>query len=40
MPWFAPSFNIAPESVQRVVRLNRDAGKREFALLRWGLFPF
>jgi putative SOS response-associated peptidase YedK len=40
MPWFAPSFNVAPQSVQPVVRLNRDTGKREFALLRWGLIPF
>jgi putative SOS response-associated peptidase YedK len=40
MPWFAPSFNVAPQSVQPVVRLNRDSGDREFALLRWGLVPF
>jgi putative SOS response-associated peptidase YedK len=40
MPGFAPSYNIAPQSAQPVVRLNRDAGKREFALLRWGLVPF
>ncbi|MHB1954886.1 MAG: SOS response-associated peptidase [Sulfobacillus sp.] len=40
MPWFTPSFNAAPQSVQPVVRLNRDTGKREFALLRWGLVPF
>jgi putative SOS response-associated peptidase YedK len=39
MPWFAPSFNVAPQSVQPVVRLNRDAGNREFALMRWGLVP-
>ena len=40
MPWFAPTYNAAPQSVQPVVRLNRDSGKREFALLRWGLVPF
>jgi len=40
MPWFAPSFNAAPQSTQPVVRLNRDTGNREFALLRWGLVPF
>jgi putative SOS response-associated peptidase YedK len=40
MPWFAPSYNAAPQSVQPVVRLNRDSGDREFALLRWGLVPF
>jgi putative SOS response-associated peptidase YedK len=40
MPWFAPSYNVAPQSVQPVVRLNRDSGRREFSLLRWGLVPF
>jgi putative SOS response-associated peptidase YedK len=40
MPWFAPSYNAAPQSVQPVVRLNRDTGNREFAQLRWGLVPF
>jgi len=40
MPWFAPTFNAVPQSVQPVVRLNRDSGNREFALLRWGLVPF
>jgi putative SOS response-associated peptidase YedK len=40
MPWFAPSYNVAPQSVQPVVRLNRDSGHREFAQMRWGLVPF
>jgi putative SOS response-associated peptidase YedK len=40
MPWFAPSYNVAPQSVQPIVRLNRDSGQREFALQRWGLIPF
>jgi putative SOS response-associated peptidase YedK len=40
MPWFAPTYNAAPQSVQPVVRVNRDSGKREFAQLRWGLVPF
>ena len=40
MPWFAPSYNVAPQSVQPVVRLDRDTGNREFALMRWGLVPF
>ena len=39
MPWFAPSFNVAPQSVQPVLRLSRDTGNREFALMRWGLVP-
>lgn len=40
MPWFAPSYNVAPQSTQPVVRLGRDTGRREMALLRWGLVPF
>ena len=40
MPFFAPDFNAAPQSVQPVVRLNAATGKREFALMRWGLVPF
>jgi len=40
MPWFAPTYNAAPQSVQPVLRLNRDSGQREFAPLRWGLVPF
>jgi putative SOS response-associated peptidase YedK len=39
-PPFAPSYNVAPQSVQPVVRLGRDDSKPEFALLRWGLVPF
>lgn len=39
MPWFVPSYNIAPQSTQPVVRLGRDSGQREVALLRWGLVP-
>ncbi|MGB6191293.1 MAG: SOS response-associated peptidase [Terracidiphilus sp.] len=39
MPWFEPTFNAAPQSVQPVVRLGRDSASREFALLRWGLVP-
>jgi putative SOS response-associated peptidase YedK len=40
MPWFAPSYNVAPQSTQPVVRLGRDSLRREMALLRWGLVPF
>lgn len=40
MPGFATSYNVAPQSVQPVVRLSRDTKRREFALLRWGLVPF
>ena len=39
-PEFAPSYNVAPQSVQPIVRLVSDGGQREFALLRWGLVPY
>ncbi len=39
-PPFAASYNVAPQSVQPVVRLGRDDAEPEFALLRWGLVPF
>jgi putative SOS response-associated peptidase YedK len=34
-----PHYNIAPTQTVPVVRLTR-AGRREVALLRWGLIPF
>ncbi|MGO9775819.1 MAG: SOS response-associated peptidase [Terracidiphilus sp.] len=40
IPFFAASYNIAPQSVQPVVRLNSMSGSREFTLQRWGLVPF
>ena len=40
MPFFAPTFNAAPQSTQPVVRLNAGTGNREFVLMRWGLVPF
>jgi putative SOS response-associated peptidase YedK len=33
----APSYNISPESIQPVVRLDRDTGERVLALMKWGL---
>ena len=39
MPFFAPSYNAAPQSVQPVVRLNPNSDRREFTLQRWGLVP-
>ena len=35
-----PSFNIAPQTFQPVVRLNDETGQRELAQMRWGLVPF
>jgi putative SOS response-associated peptidase YedK len=40
LPPFIPSYNVAPQSVQPVVRVSRDSGHPEFAMLRWGLVPF
>jgi putative SOS response-associated peptidase YedK len=34
------TYNAAPQSIQPVIRLNRDSGRRQAALLRWGLVPF
>ena len=34
-----PSYNIAPTSFQPVIRLDRDTGEREIAMMRWGLIP-
>jgi len=35
-----PSYNIAPQTFQPVVRPDSETGQRELALLRWGLIPF
>jgi putative SOS response-associated peptidase YedK len=40
MPDFGPSWNVAPQTFQLVVRLNRDTGEREIVLMRWGLTPY
>jgi putative SOS response-associated peptidase YedK len=34
------SYNVAPQTFQPVVRLNRDTGQREIVLMRWGLVPY
>lgn len=38
--YFAPSYNIAPQSLQPVVRLDPESGGRELTVMRWGLVPF
>jgi putative SOS response-associated peptidase YedK len=40
LPDFGPSWNVAPQTFQPVVRLNRDTGERDLVLMRWGLIPF
>jgi hypothetical protein len=37
---FGESFNVAPQTFQPVIRLNRDTGEREIVLMRWGLIPY
>ncbi|MGA2890996.1 MAG: SOS response-associated peptidase family protein [Terracidiphilus sp.] len=37
--YFAPSYNVAPQSFQPVVRLNLETGERELTVMRWGLIP-
>lgn len=38
--FFAPSFNVAPQTLQPVVRLDPESGGRELTIMRWGLVPF
>lgn len=38
--YLAPSYNVCPQSFQPVVRLDAETGKRELAIMRWGLVPF
>ena len=39
LPDFGPSWNIAPQTFQPVIRLNRSTCEREIILMRWGLVP-
>ena len=38
--YLGPSYNIAPQSFQPVVRLDAETGQRELTVMRWGLIPF
>src|ERR1700742_4607467 len=40
LPDFGPSWNVAPQTFQPVVRLSRDTGEREIVMMRWGLVPY
>ena len=33
-------WNVAPTTVQPVIRMNRDTGERELVMMRWGLVPY
>jgi len=35
-----PSYNIAPQTFQPVIRPNRETGELELVQMRWGLIPF
>src|ERR1039458_3953188 len=35
-----PSYNIAPQTLQPVIRLNEETGKSELIMMLWGLVPF
>jgi putative SOS response-associated peptidase YedK len=39
LPDFGPSWNVAPQTFQAVVRQNRETGDREIVRMRWGLVP-
>jgi putative SOS response-associated peptidase YedK len=36
---FVPSYNITLDSFQPIVRLSREAGEHELAMMKWGLVP-
>jgi putative SOS response-associated peptidase YedK len=38
--YYAPSYNVAPQSTQPVVRLDSETVQRELTVMRWGLVPF
>jgi putative SOS response-associated peptidase YedK len=35
-----PNYNVAPQTVQPVVRSSPETGRRELTTMRWGLVPF
>jgi putative SOS response-associated peptidase YedK len=38
--YLVPSYNVAPQSSQPVVRLSAETAERELTVMRWGLIPF
>lgn len=37
--YLEPSYNIAPQTLQPIVRLDTETGERELTIMRWGLVP-
>jgi hypothetical protein len=37
---FLRSYNVAPQSIQPIIRLSTETEECEIALMRWGLIPF
>jgi putative SOS response-associated peptidase YedK len=37
--YLEPFYNVAPQTIQPVVRLDRDTGARQAVPMRWGLIP-
>lgn len=33
-------YNVAPSTLQPVIRESKDEGNRELVMMRWGLIPF
>src|SRR5580692_12570390 len=38
--YYGPSYNVAPQALQPIVRLDVETGQRELTIMRWGLVPF
>lgn len=38
--YLEPCYNVAPQTMQPVIRLDRDTGRRQLTAMRWGLIPF
>ena len=38
--YFAPSYNVAPQTDQPIVRIDSQTGERELTVMRWGLVPY
>jgi putative SOS response-associated peptidase YedK len=38
--YLEPSYNAAPQTMQPVIRLDRDTGRRQLTAMRRGLIPF